>query len=114
MSALWATRISTISAAAIGTGAACTSPNPLDSICQVRVRDGTARVSARALPRSRSDSPRSFAPAAWGAAFMRVMAWVSSIRSWITTTGSAPPSYSSDSTVSPSPIRPAITASNRS
>ena len=107
-------RTSSISAAASGRPAACTSPMPLSSICQVRESTRIDSVAASARPRVRSASPSEMSSATAGTILMRVTKWVNSAISASTTSGSAPMSYCSRSSFSAAATSPFISDSNRS
>ena len=74
-------RTSTISAAAIGFAADCTSGRPLNSICQVRESTRIDSAAAKARPRVRSASASERSSATAGTIFTRVTKWVNSARS---------------------------------
>ena len=113
-SAVYARRISTISAAADGLGASATSSRPLSSICQARARIGTDRRSPSAAARARSSLDRPSPAAEAPSVLARVVVCTASARSARIWPGSAPSRCRPASSSSAAPAAPPISCSNRS
>ena len=107
-------RTSTISAAAAGRVAVCTSVMPFSSICHIRDSTRIDSLAANSRARTRSVSPKATLSAVAGTTFTRVTKLTNSARSDSTTIGSAPMSYCSRNSLKAPAISPPASFSNRS
>ncbi len=114
ISATKARRISTISAAALRSGAASTSCTPLTNICHARIKTGTGSVSASSVPRTRSASGKSAESRRLGTARKREIVCTRSSMSVSIRPGSAPRAWAASAKASALSGLPVMTASSRS
>ena len=114
ISARWASRISTISAAARALPARATSSAPASKTCQTRDKMRVDNFSAASMPRLRNCAEKAISSCAAGTNFSRVSQCVSSAISAKMTAGSAPITYCASNSAKAALTEPAMTKSKRS